>query len=74
MVPLLRTGIAWPSDRNIKFRNPEGDLETELRGYARPKAWSRDLWELDTIEPSNNGFQVTQKTQKKMFFFFEQLS
>lgn len=27
MVPLLRTGIAWPSDRNIKFRNPDGDLK-----------------------------------------------
>lgn len=27
MVPLLRTGIAWPSDRQIKFQNPEGDLQ-----------------------------------------------
>lgn len=27
-VPLLRTGIAWPSDKNIKFRNPEGDLQS----------------------------------------------
>lgn len=26
-VPLLRTGIAWPSDRQIKFQNPEGDLQ-----------------------------------------------
>lgn len=30
MVPLLRTGIAWPSDRQIKFRNPEGDLKEGL--------------------------------------------
>lgn len=30
LVPLLRTGIAWPSDRNIKFRNPPGDLQTGL--------------------------------------------
>ncbi len=29
MVPLLRTGIAWPSDRNIKFRNPD-DLKKGL--------------------------------------------
>lgn len=21
-VPLLRTGIAWPSDKEVKFRNP----------------------------------------------------
>ena len=32
LVPLLRTGIAWPSDREIKFRNPDGDL-TEGMGY-----------------------------------------
>lgn len=25
-VPVLRTGIAWPSDKEIKFRNPPGDL------------------------------------------------
>lgn len=30
VVPLLRTGIAWPSDRQIKFRNPEGDLQSGL--------------------------------------------
>ncbi|KAG4065400.1 hypothetical protein HA402_002798 [Bradysia odoriphaga] len=57
MVPLLRTGIAWPSDRNIKFRNPAGDLETALKKFAKPKAWSRELWQLDLVEPSNNGFQ-----------------
>lgn len=27
LVPVLRTGIAWESDREIKFRNPEGDLK-----------------------------------------------
>lgn len=32
-VPLLRTGIAWPSDRNIKFRNPEGDLRKGLYSH-----------------------------------------
>ena len=24
-VPLLRTGIAWPADKNYKFRNPKMD-------------------------------------------------
>lgn len=56
-VPLLRTGIAWPSDRNIKFRNPEGDLKTQLKDFARPIAWTRDLWDLDREIPSNNGFE-----------------
>ncbi len=31
-VPLLNTGIAWPSDKEIKFRNPPGDLRTALEG------------------------------------------
>jgi len=56
-VPLLNTGIAWPSDKNIKFRNPSGDLQKALEGFAKPKAWSRNLWELDLVTPSNNGFQ-----------------
>lgn len=56
-VPLLNTGIAWPSDKTIKFRNPPGNLTVALNGFARPKAWTRELWELDTINPNNNGFQ-----------------
>lgn len=27
-VPVLNTGIAWTSDKEIKFRNPPGDLKT----------------------------------------------
>ena len=27
-VNLIRTGIAWESDKRYKFKNPEGDLET----------------------------------------------
>lgn len=56
-VPLLNTGIAWPSDKNIKFRNPPGDLTAALKGFARPKAWTRELWQLDETNPLNNGFQ-----------------
>lgn len=56
-VPLLKTEIAWPSDRQIKFRNPEGDLKTALHGFKRPKAWRRELWELDLSNEENNGFQ-----------------
>uniref|UniRef100_A0A182VM84 Uncharacterized protein n=1 Tax=Anopheles merus TaxID=30066 RepID=A0A182VM84_ANOME len=56
-VPLLQTEIAWPSDRQIKFRNPDGDLREALRGFSRPKAWTRELWELDETNKDNNGFQ-----------------
>lgn len=55
-VPLLNTGIAWPSDKSIKFRNPDGDWKEQLKSFARPIAWSKSLAELDTVE-ANNGFQ-----------------
>uniref|UniRef100_A0A8D8FTK6 Cell cycle control protein 50A n=1 Tax=Culex pipiens TaxID=7175 RepID=A0A8D8FTK6_CULPI len=56
-VPLLRTEIAWPSDRKIKFRNPEGDLREALRDFSRPRDWRKELWELDLDNKDNNGFQ-----------------
>lgn len=28
-----------------------------LKDTARPIAWRRDLWELDTSDPNNNGLQ-----------------
>lgn len=54
---MLRTGIAWSSDKNIKFRNPEGNLEKALEGFAKPRDWREPLWKLDTENPDNNGFQ-----------------
>lgn len=55
-VPVKRTGIAWPSDRKIKFKNPPGNLQEALKGYVKPTDWKKELWELDT-EADNNGFQ-----------------
>jgi hypothetical protein len=55
-VPVLNTGIAWPSDKEIKFRNPP-NLHEAVQGKARPTAWRRDLDQLDVNNPSNNGLQ-----------------
>lgn len=33
MVPLLNTGIAWPSDSNIKFRNPD-NLQEGIENFV----------------------------------------
>lgn len=55
-VPLINTGIAWPSDKNIKFRNPEGNLTEVFWKYAKPKNWTRHIYQLDKRD-SNNGFQ-----------------
>lgn len=27
------------------------------KGYARPREWIKDIWELDKENPENNGFQ-----------------
>lgn len=56
-VPLIRTGIAWPSDKQIKFRNPAGDLKKAFHEYAKPKNWKKPVYELDTEDANNNGFQ-----------------
>lgn len=56
-VPLLNTGIAWPSDKSVKFRNPDGDLRENLKNFAQPIAWNSSLADLDPNNESNNGFQ-----------------
>lgn len=56
-VPLLRTGIAWPSDKNIKFKNPPGNLREAFKDYEKPKNWKKPVYELDPGNESNNGFK-----------------
>lgn len=57
-VPLLNTGIAWETDKRIKFKNPEGKtLEEAFKRYIKPKAWKVNVWELDPSNSTNNGFQ-----------------
>lgn len=58
-VPLLRSGIAWDSDKNMKFKNPDAPngLKDAFNGFQKPKAWKRPIYELDTEDPSNNGLQ-----------------
>ncbi|XP_011873433.1 PREDICTED: cell cycle control protein 50A isoform X2 [Vollenhovia emeryi] len=56
-VPLLKTGIAWPSDKNIKFKNPEGNLTDAFKNFAKPKNWTKHIYDLDPLDPDNNGFQ-----------------
>lgn len=56
-VPLLRTGIAWPSDKKIKFKNPPGVLKDAfVNKFAKPKNWKKPVYELDLENEDNNGF------------------
>ena len=61
-VPLLRTGIAWESDKKHKFKNPEGvntaaELEKKMENFSKPMHWKLNLWELDETDMNNNGLQ-----------------
>ena len=60
-VPLNRTGIAWESDKKYKFQNPVADgsvssLQEAFKDMAKPMDWQKNIWELDTEDPNNNGF------------------
>lgn len=58
-VPLLRTGIAWDSDKKVKFKNPDAPngLKDAFKGYQKPKAWKKHIYELDEQDQNNNGLQ-----------------
>ncbi|KAK2850308.1 hypothetical protein Q7C36_009091 [Tachysurus vachellii] len=57
-VPLIRKGISWYTDKNVKFHNPKTNstLQQAFQGTARPLYWQRPVYELDPIDPNNNGF------------------
>lgn len=63
-VGLIRTGIAWASDKSVKFKNP-GDVNTadSIRkamtenNLVKPQYWRKELWELDKEDPENNGLK-----------------
>ncbi|KAM4558561.1 transmembrane protein 30C [Odontesthes bonariensis] len=58
-VPLLRKGLTWYTDKNIKYRNPKTDnltLAQVFEGTARPPYWQKPAYELDPSDPINNGF------------------
>ncbi|KAG8000515.1 Cell cycle control protein 50C [Nibea albiflora] len=58
-IPLLRKGITWYTDKNVKFRNPKTEnltLAAVLNGTTRPLYWQKPVYELDPDDPTNNGF------------------
>ncbi|XP_001373926.1 cell cycle control protein 50A [Monodelphis domestica] len=55
-IVMHRTGIAWWTDKNVKFRNPPGDNLTEtFTGTTKPRNWPKPVYMLDKDE-ENNGF------------------
>ncbi|XP_018598987.1 cell cycle control protein 50A-like [Scleropages formosus] len=57
-IQLVKRGIAWWTDKHVKFRNPVGDdsnLTAIFQGTAKPVNWQKPVYELDS-DPENNGF------------------
>ncbi|XP_011798334.1 PREDICTED: cell cycle control protein 50A isoform X2 [Colobus angolensis palliatus] len=56
-ITLKKKGIAWWTDKNVKFRNPPGgdNLEERFKGTTKPVNWLKPVYMLDS-DPDNNGF------------------
>ncbi|XP_072907852.1 cell cycle control protein 50A-like isoform X1 [Hemitrygon akajei] len=59
-IPLIKKGIAWWTDKNVKFRNPSGASNLsyifKVTGTTKPVNWPKPVYELDPEEKDNNGF------------------
>ncbi|KAF3844686.1 hypothetical protein F7725_007849 [Dissostichus mawsoni] len=57
-IPLVKKGIAWWTDKHVKFRNPGGNnnLTVAFQGTSKPVNWRKPVFELDPEDPENNGF------------------
>ncbi|KAJ8350325.1 hypothetical protein SKAU_G00254550 [Synaphobranchus kaupii] len=58
-LPMFRRGIAWYTDRNVKFRNPKEPNKTLVEvfeGTVPPFYWQKPVYELDQSDPGNTGF------------------
>ncbi|KAI1298445.1 Cell cycle control protein 50B [Halotydeus destructor] len=52
-VPAIESGLTWPVDKENKFKNPANLRDFDK--FASPPSWSRPIWALDTLDPSDNG-------------------
>jgi len=54
-VQMDKTGIAWTTDKAVKFKNPS-DPPSYFTNETRPPNWKVTAWQLDT-NTTNNGYQ-----------------
>ncbi|XP_028995628.1 cell cycle control protein 50A [Betta splendens] len=57
-VSMVKKGIAWWTDKHVKFRNPgaNDNLTVAFQGTTKPINWRNPVYELDPSDPDNNGF------------------
>lgn len=58
-ITLSKVGIAWSTDKRIRFQNPttNGSLAAAFEGTIKPPNWRKPVYELAPGNPDNNGFQ-----------------
>lgn len=58
LIDLLKTGIAWATDKSSKFRNPPGtSLKESFKDYTNPPNWrNKHIYQLDEHNLNNNGY------------------
>lgn len=58
LIDLLKTGIAWATDKSSKFRNPtNSNLKEAFKDYTNPPNWrNKQIYQLDEHNPNNNGY------------------
>lgn len=60
-ITLSKLGIAWPTDKRIRFQNPPTnathDLRAAFEGTIKPPNWRKPVYELSPTNKDNNGFQ-----------------
>ncbi|XP_046964282.1 cell cycle control protein 50A-like [Vanessa cardui] len=54
VTPFLNFGIIT-EDEKLGYHNPEN--WEDFKNFSKPKNWNRNIWELDTSNSENNGFQ-----------------
>ncbi|KAM4772249.1 cell cycle control protein 50A [Rhinophrynus dorsalis] len=61
-IKLIKKGIAWWTDKNVKFKNPTGNttsLKEIFKDTTKPINWQKPVYSLDPgdpADPDNNGF------------------
>ncbi|XP_069830748.1 cell cycle control protein 50A [Dendropsophus ebraccatus] len=59
-IGLTKKGIAWWTDKNVKFRNPTGNSSATLSQIftetTKPINWQKAVYDLDPDDKDNNGF------------------
>lgn len=58
LIDLLKTGIAWATDKSSKFRNPiSSSLREAFKDYTNPINWqNKQIYQLDENNMNNNGY------------------